>query len=174
MGFLRACGRVSLAKVVCGAVVIAGCGKQKPAAEEKVADPVATAEPPPAATAVANAPATASVKAPETRGEVAIGRIASDVNVPDASLVIGSFKDDLSGCYEKELAGGSKIAGRLDLVFVVEPTGSLVGMPTVERSSMSPALGQCIAAKVSSARFPGFSGRRATLRAPVTFALKKP
>lgn len=165
-------------KVLALAVVAllgSGCGKRK---TETVERPTSESPAPPETTAAPTPPtppATTSAAPPASLGEVTIGRVASDVPVPDAALVVGTLKEDFARCYDATIASasGKPPIGRLDLVLVVEPTGSLVGKPTADRSSMPPSLGQCIEGKAAGVRFPGFAGRRATLRTPISFALKK-
>jgi hypothetical protein len=131
-----------------------------------VATPVAT-------TAAAATPSAAPPKEP--LGEVTIGRVAVEGKVTEAELVVGSFKADFGDCYEKALAASPTVAGRVDIVVKVEPTGSIVGMPTDEHAiGLNPELVSCLTKAVSSARFRGFAGSRATIHVPLVLAPKKP
>ncbi len=131
-----------------------------PSEPAAVAAPPATALPPP-------------VKVP--KGTVAIGRIVTDFPVPEAELVIGIFRDDFAKCYETELDKTPTLIGRAELVVVVEPVGSIVGAPRAEKvQGLPPELTSCLSKQLANVRFKGFSGRRATLRVPITFALVRP
>jgi hypothetical protein len=105
---------------------------------------------------------------------VTVGRVTSDVPVPAAELVLASFAEDYSRCYESALDRAPTTTGRLVVVLVVEPTGIVVGPPTLEGAALlPPQLGACVAKAAGSARFKGFAGRRSTIRLPLTFSLAR-
>lgn len=157
-------------------VTTAGCDRPKPSRERSASpDPTETSEPTtsaPVATATTAAAATATAPKPAALGTVTVGRVTSDIPVPEAELVVGSFQADFSRCYEDALKNAPATSGHFDLVVTVEPTGSIVGMPRVERAGTLPSeLTACASKALASARFRGFAGHRATVRVPLTFSV---
>ena len=166
---------VPIAALTFASIAFACQERAKPTRETSpaVVEAVSASEPPTSA-ALPVAPVQQLEKV-GPKGNVAIGRIVSDYPVPEAEPVINSFRADFANCYEAELKKAPALVGRADLVMVVEPVGSLVGLPRSEKVQGLPAeLTSCMVKQVGNVRFKGFSGRRATLRIPITFALVRP
>ena len=68
--------------------------------------------------------------------------------------VINQHRREIVACYERELQRDPNLAGRIEVAFVIDPSGSVARSNIASTTMNSSAVEQCITARVSRWRFP--------------------
>lgn len=92
----------------------------------------------------------------------------------DSSLVVKQIKRRLKSiqrCYEKELRQNPSLAGKVTVQFTIEQRGNVTGAKTVQNTTGSSSVGNCVTKTVARFRFnPGPDGGSVTFKYPFIFA----
>lgn len=101
--------------------------------------------------------------------EPASGPNASMGSVGDVDRVIATLRPKFKACYQTALNADPAAEGSVSLVTRISPDGHVIDVSAPDRTTMSPALVECLAGVVRGATFPAPGGTGSVLRVPVTF-----
>lgn len=89
--------------------------------------------------------------------------------VGDVDRVIATLRPKFKACYQTALNVDPNADGSVSLLTRISPDGRVVDVSTPDKTSMPPALVECLAGVVRGATFPAPGGTGSVLRVPVTF-----
>jgi hypothetical protein len=133
-------------------------------------DPLPAAPPPVPEPEVAPSPVEEPPEEEAPVGEPADSGAALDAR--SAQQVIRSLSPAFRKCFNDALAEDPNSDGRLNVKVRIAPTGDVSSVETTQSGHLSPAVGNCVAAKVRGAKFPA-SGAPTSLDFPVTFVAQR-
>jgi TonB family protein len=88
----------------------------------------------------------------------------------DIKKVIRRRLGGIKHCYEKRLKRNPDLKGKIVVRFVIHPGGKVIEVEVVENTTGDRELGQCIAARVRSVRFPPADGGETSVVYPFILA----
>ncbi len=88
----------------------------------------------------------------------------------DVDRVIATLRPKFKACYQTALNTDPAAEGSVSLVTRISADGHVVDVSAPDKTSMSPALVECLSSVVRAATFPAPGGTGSMLRVPVTFS----
>jgi outer membrane biosynthesis protein TonB len=87
----------------------------------------------------------------------------------DIQQVIAAHRAEARNCFERELQQTPELAGRLTLVFGIEPSGRVSRADVKDSTLSSPRVGSCLSAAARRWTFPPTEGKVVTVAYPFVF-----